>query len=172
MDLSLPDPGPRGHRRLGADAGLIPTPGLAFLTRTEAVQAGIMISASHNAACDNGIKIFHGDGAKLPSEDEQELAHLTSEVEFDPVDSARSKPRHELGQVYQEHLANVFSHLDLTGHKVVIDAANGAGSLIAPSILRCFGADTIAIACEPDAETPCAPCRVPIRTGSSVPECS
>lgn len=132
------------------DAGLIPTPGLAFLTRTEAVQAGIMISASHNPGCDNGIKIFQGDGSKLPDEDEQELARLTVEVPFEPIASARSKPRRELAGAYQEHLANVFAELDLTGRKIVVDTANGAGSTIAPSVLRCFGADTIAIACEPD----------------------
>lgn len=132
------------------DAGLIPTPGLAFLTRTEAVQAGIMISASHNPATDNGIKIFRGDGTKLPDDAEAELARLTVEVPFEPVASARSKPRRELAQAYQEHLANVFADLDLSGRKIVVDAANGAGSEIAPSVLRCFGAETIAIACEPD----------------------
>ncbi|MEE2885809.1 MAG: phosphoglucosamine mutase [Planctomycetota bacterium] len=132
------------------DVGLIPTPGLAYLTRTEPVQAGIMISASHNPGGDNGVKIFQGDGCKLPDEDEQELSRLTVEVPFEPIASARSKPRRELGQSYQEHLANVFAELDLTGHKIVVDTANGAGSTIAPSVLRCFGADTIAIACEPN----------------------
>ncbi len=134
------------------DAGLIPTPGLAFLARTEQVQAGIMISASHNPASDNGIKIFRGDGTKLPDTDEAELARLTTEVPFEPVASARAKPRRELVQAYQEHLANLFADLDLNGRKIVVDAANGAGSDIAPSVLSCFGAETIAVACQPDGQ--------------------
>jgi phosphoglucosamine mutase len=132
------------------NVGLIPTPGLAFITRREAMQAGIMISASHNPASDNGIKIFQSDGSKLPDQDAQEITQLTVDVPFDPVSSARSKPRRELVTCYEEHLANVFSQLDLSGRKIVVDAANGAASDIAPSVLRCFGAEAIAVAASPD----------------------
>ena len=132
------------------DLGVVPTPGLAFLMRTEPFQAGIMISASHNPAADNGIKIFQADGAKLPDAAESEVAALTADVPFTPATSARRKLGPELVRRYEEHLANLFATLDLTGRKIVVDAANGAGSAIAPRVLRCFGADVIEFACDPD----------------------
>ncbi|MCA8956942.1 MAG: phosphoglucosamine mutase [Planctomycetes bacterium] len=132
------------------DVGLIPTPGLALLTRTEPVVAGIMISASHNPSSDNGIKIFRTDGTKLPDQAEVEIARLTLETEFVDAKATRTKPRHELVRRYEEHLANLFADLDLAGRRIVIDAAHGAGSEIAPRVLRCFGAEPISIACAPD----------------------
>lgn len=132
------------------DVGLIPTPGLAFLTRTESVQAGVMISASHNPAEDNGIKIFQGDGQKIFDDAEAEIARLTVEVPFAPSPSALPKRRPGLVQNYEEHLANLFPDLRLNGRTIVVDAANGAGSRIAPTVLRCFGAQVIAIGCAPD----------------------
>jgi phosphoglucosamine mutase len=132
------------------DVGLVPTPGLAFLTRTQPVQAGVMISASHNQATDNGIKIFCEDGTKLPDAEEEEVARVTTDVPFAPSTSTAPKPRTELVRAYEEHLANLFSDLDLSGMKIVVDAAHGAGSVIAPTLLQCFGAEAIAVACSPD----------------------
>jgi phosphoglucosamine mutase len=132
------------------DLGLIPTPGLAYLTSQESVQAGVMISASHNPAGDNGIKIFLADGQKLPDAAEAEISRLTLEVEVDAGAMTEPRPRPDLVRHYEEHLANLFHDLDLSGRRIVVDAANGAGSRIAPTLLRCFGAEVITLACEPD----------------------
>jgi phosphoglucosamine mutase len=132
------------------DVGLVPTPGLAFLTRTQPVQAGVMISASHNPSADNGIKMFCEDGTKLSDDAEAEIARLTVDVPFAPSLSVTPKPRPELVREYEGHLANLFAGLDLSEMKIVVDAAHGAGSHIAQTLLRCFGAEVIAIGCSPD----------------------
>ncbi|MCC6673185.1 MAG: phosphoglucosamine mutase [Planctomycetes bacterium] len=132
------------------DVGLLTTPALAYLTRREPVQAGIMISASHNPADDNGIKIFGHDGAKLPDAAEREIEQLTETVSFTPGDRLRVKPRRELTDHYLEHLANLFPALDLGGRRVVLDAAHGGGSRLGPALLRGFGAEVIEVGCAPD----------------------
>ncbi|MCC7064718.1 MAG: phosphoglucosamine mutase [Planctomycetes bacterium] len=133
-----------------SDVGLCTTPALAYLVRTGPFDAGIMISASHNPAPDNGIKIFAEDGTKLRDEDEAEIAALAVELRPAELRTPRTKDRSDLLIQYEEHLAQQFPDLDLTGRKVCIDAANGGGSELAPSILRAFGAEVVEIACEPD----------------------
>ena len=132
------------------DIGLITTPGLSFLTRTEPAVAGIMISASHNEATDNGIKIFQADGDKLPDDAEAEIAALTGNLEFEPKVEPSIKTSWDLARKYEEHLVNLFPDLDLTGLRIVVDAANGAGSEIAPVVISSLGAEVLATACEPD----------------------
>lgn len=132
------------------DLGLCTTPALAFLTRKEKVDAGIMISASHNPAHDNGIKIFAADGTKLRDEDEAEIATLAVELRPEVLRPARARDRSSLLVKYEERFAEHFPSLDLTGRKVCIDAANGGGSELAPRILRAFGAEVVEVACEPD----------------------
>lgn len=132
------------------DVGLCTTPALAFLTRTEPVDAGIMISASHNPAEDNGIKIFATDGSKLGAEDEAEIARLAVELRPAAPRTARARDRSSLLVKYEGRFAEQFPELDLGGRKVCIDAANGGGSQLAPRVLRAFGADVVEIACEPD----------------------
>lgn len=132
------------------DIGLCTTPALAFLCRTEPVEAGIMISASHNPATDNGIKIFAADGTKLRDDDEATLSTLAVELRPAVLRTPRMRDRSSLLAKYESHFAEAFPELDLTGRKICIDAANGGGSLLAPAVLRAFGADVVEFACEPD----------------------
>ena len=132
------------------DLGLCTTPALAFVARTQPFAAGIMISASHNPAADNGVKIFAGDGRKLQDEDERELEQLCAELRPGELRTPRLYSRPELLHHYEEHLAAVFPELDLTGVKLCLDAAHGGGSELAGSVLRGLGAEVIEVACEPD----------------------
>ncbi|MEM7468237.1 MAG: phosphoglucosamine mutase [Pseudomonadota bacterium] len=133
--------------------GPMPTPAVAYLARTFHANAGIVISASHNAFEDNGIKFFCGRGSKLPDEIELEI-----EREIDkPMETVASR---ELGKAkrvtdaagrYIEFCKGTFSsELDLQGLKIVVDCANGATYHIAPAVLSELGAEVIAIGNEPD----------------------
>ena len=133
-----------------ADVGLVTTPALALLTKHEGFAAGIMISASHNPAHDNGVKIFAADGTKLRDEDEQEIARLAMEVRPQKPGQPRMRSVEKLLLRYEEMMGERFADLDLKGRKVCIDAANGGGSILAPRLLRAFGADVVEVACEPD----------------------
>ena len=132
------------------DVGLCTTPALAFLTRTQPVDAGLMISASHNPAHDNGVKIFAADGTKLGSDDEAEIATLAVELRPAEPRTPRIRDRSEWLRLYEDHLGERFAALDLTGRIVCIDAANGGGAVLLPSVLRAFGAEVIELGCEPD----------------------
>jgi phosphoglucosamine mutase len=133
-----------------ADLGLCTTPALAQLTRSQPFDAGVMISASHNPASDNGIKIFAHDGTKLRDEDETELAALATRLCPAELKTPRIRDRSDLLTAYEGRCAEAFPELDLTGRRVCIDAANGGGAELAPRVLRAFGAEVIEIACEPD----------------------
>ncbi len=133
--------------------GPMPTPGVAYLTRALRLQAGVVISASHNPFEDNGIKFFSASGTKLP--DEVELA---IEAALDaPMQTAASK---QLGRVkrvddaagrYIEFCKSTFPNdLDLRGMRIVVDCANGAGYHIAPHVFHELGADVIAIGNAPN----------------------
>ena len=133
-----------------SDVGLVTTPALALLTRHEPFAAGIMISASHNPAHDNGIKIFAGDGQKLRDEDEREVARLAMALHPEAPSQPRTRQVEELTLRYEQLLGERFPDLDLGGRTVVVDAANGGGSVIAPRTLRTFGAEVVEVGCEPD----------------------
>ncbi len=133
-----------------ADAGLLTTPALAFLCRTQPVDAAIMLSASHNPAHDNGLKVFGADGRKLSDDLERRLEVLAAELRPAELKTPRIRERGELLRTYEDHLANCFPDLDLTGLRIVVDAANGGGSLLAPTVLRSLGAEVIPVCCEPD----------------------
>ncbi|KOC91326.1 phosphoglucosamine mutase [Winslowiella iniecta] len=136
-----------------AFTGPMPTPAVAYLTRTFRAEAGIVISASHNPFDDNGIKFFSIDGTKLPDEVEEAI-EAEMEKPITCVDSA------ELGRAsrivdaagrYIEFCKGTFpSELSLSGLKIVVDCANGATYHIAPNVLRELGATVIAIGCQPD----------------------
>ncbi|MDE0054745.1 MAG: phosphoglucosamine mutase, partial [Gammaproteobacteria bacterium] len=140
----------------GADVRLltpIPTPAVAYLTRTFRAGAGIVISASHNAYEDNGIKFFDSRGHKLP--DEVELA--IEERIGQPMKTVRSS---ELGKVvllddargrYIEFCKSTVSRqFRLRGMKIVLDCANGATYAVAPSVFSELGAEVVLLAAEPD----------------------
>ncbi len=132
------------------DIGLCTTPALAFVTRTQPFAAGIMISASHNPPHDNGIKIFTHAGTKLRDDDEREIERLANDLRPDQPTQPRIHSRPELLDGYEEHLANTFADLDLSGVKICIDAAHGGGSELAPAVLRGLGAEVVELFCEPD----------------------
>jgi len=143
-----------GIERAGAQvrfAGLITTPGVAYLTRTRDFVAGVMISASHNPYRDNGIKVFDHSGYKLPDAVEhgleQEIFALLA-GNLDPSEVALEVDR-GLDQEYIEFLVSTFPHR-LDGVRLVLDCANGAACELAPELFRGLGAEVIASGCEPD----------------------
>ena len=133
--------------------GPLPTPGVAYLTRALRQDLGVVISASHNAFADNGIKFFSAKGEKLP--DAWELA-VEAALEEAPqwVDSAslgRAKRLEDARGRYIEFCKNSFgSDLTLKGLKIVVDAAHGAAYHVAPDVFHELGAEVIAIGCKPD----------------------
>lgn len=136
--------------------GPMPTPGIAFLTRSLRADAGVVISASHNPFQDNGIKIFSRDGFKLPDAVESEISQLvrnhTIDDERPTAGSIGRAVRIDdaLGR-YQAFVTNAFPrHLTLDGIKVVVDCANGAASIIAPAVLAELGAEVIPIGTAPN----------------------
>ena len=133
--------------------GPVPTPAVAYLTRAQRASLGAVISASHNAYPDNGIKFFSATGAKLPDEWEVAVEAMMAE---DPqwADSAhlgRARRLDDAAGRYIEFCKSTFSsHLSLRGMKIVVDAANGAAYQIAPKVFHELGAEVISIGCAPD----------------------
>jgi len=133
--------------------GPMPTPGIAYLTRTLRAKAGIVISASHNPYYDNGIKFFSAEGTKLP--DAIELA-IEAQLE-QPMVTADSAQLGKAARVddargrYAEFCKNTIpADISLRGLKIVLDCANGATYHVAPKILRELGAEVIELGVEPD----------------------
>ena len=145
-----------GFNSAGVDVvllGPLPTPGVAYLTRTQRASLGVVISASHNAFSDNGIKFFSAQGAKL--DDTWELA-VEAAIEEPPIwaDSAALGKARRLDDAagrYIEFCKSTFAHdLTLKGLKIVVDGAHGAAYHIAPKVFHELGAEVIAIGCAPD----------------------
>jgi phosphoglucosamine mutase len=138
--------------------GPLPTPGIAFITNSMRADAGVVISASHNPYQDNGIKIFSGDGFKLPDELEYEIETYILDDSIDarrPVASEVGKA-HRIDDAvgrYIVFLKNTFSQQNsLDGLRLVLDCANGATYKVAPSVFEELGAHVIASEVEPDGE--------------------
>lgn len=133
--------------------GPMPTPGVAYLTRTFRANAGIVISASHNPYYDNGIKFFSGQGAKLPDSVEQAIEDEL-EREMTVVDSAElgkvERMPDAVGRYIEFCKSTVPAGTNLHGIKVVVDCANGATYQIAPAVFAELGAKVVAICDEPD----------------------
>ena len=133
--------------------GPLPTPAVAYMTRHLRCRLGVVISASHNAYEDNGIKFFDGDGAKLSDQLEERIEAQLSTVPL-------TRPSRELGRArrvdsallhYQEFCAGVLSEgVNLSGFKIVIDCANGAAYKVAPRILADLDAEIVPIGCSPN----------------------
>jgi phosphoglucosamine mutase len=138
--------------------GPLPTPGIAFITVDMRADAGVVISASHNPFHDNGIKIFSGNGFKLPDEMEQKIEELIFSGEVGGVRPTGA----EVGKAfriedatgrYAVFLKHTFpDHLTLEGLKVVVDCANGAAYRVAPQVLEELGAEISCVGVEPDGE--------------------
>jgi phosphoglucosamine mutase len=136
-----------------AFTGPMPTPAIAYLTRTFRADAGVVISASHNPFYDNGIKFFSTEGKKLPDDIEvlieAELEKPLVCVESDKLGRA-SRITDAAGR-YIEFCKGSFDHeLSLSGLKIVVDCANGATYHIAPNVLKELGAHVIKIGCNPN----------------------
>jgi len=134
-------------------AGPIPTPAVAYLTRALRLDAGVVISASHNPYYDNGIKFFSAHGMKLPDEVEAEIERLLDEP-IGCVDSekiGRAKRIEDAAGRYIEFCKSTFPHdLDLRGLRIVVDSAHGAAYHIAPPVFQELGAEVITIGSNPD----------------------
>jgi phosphoglucosamine mutase len=146
-----------GATSLGADVhvvGVVPTPALAFITERGPFAAGIMVSASHNPAADNGLKVLDADGLKLDDAIEDELERLIWRTE-----ELGGVGNDELGrtidastriEAYEAHRIGLARGVDASGVKLVLDAANGSGFAVGPRILAATGAQIEVIHAEPD----------------------
>lgn len=133
--------------------GPVPTPAVAYLTRTLRLTAGIVISASHNPYYDNGIKFFSSQGMKLPDEIELEIEKAL-DLPLNCVASdklGRARRLEDSAGRYIEFCKSTFpNELNLAGLKLVVDAAHGAAYHIAPHVFRELGAEVYEVGCEPD----------------------
>lgn len=132
-------------------AGVLSTPGVAYLTRTGRYVAGVMISASHNPFQDNGIKVFSHAGFKLPDEREEALERSIFAF-LESGEPVTERALEEDGALDEQYLGFLASTLPggLRGVKIVVDGGNGAASLLGPTLLRRLGAEVVAIHCEPN----------------------
>ncbi len=161
-----------GLTSMGVDidfVGVIPTPGVSYITREKGAQAGIMISASHNPAKDNGIKIFSSTGYKLPDEVELELEALMDD--FENI-SKESMPGDKVGKfrvadddyyLYRDYLTSTVKG-NFNGIKIIIDAANGSAYRIAKEAFLALGAEIVVINDAPNGTN------INVRCGSTHPE--
>ncbi|WP_068268503.1 phosphoglucosamine mutase [Caviibacter abscessus] len=149
--------------------GVLPTPGVSYLTRIKNANAGVMISASHNPIKDNGIKIFSSNGYKLPDEVEEEIEGYMEDYDF--LKSNLAEPE-RLGRytfveddvkLYRRFLRNT-SNIEFTGFKVVIDTGNGAAYRIAAKVFQSLGADVVVINNIPNGKN------INVKCGSTHPE--
>src|SRR3954470_12515731 len=141
-----------GIRATGGDvivAGVEPTPAIAFMTVDLEASAGVVISASHNPADDNGIKFFSRAGRKLPDETEDEIEAALADPGPDAAAPGESRQAGDAVERYVAHVTGA-ALAPLDGMRVVVDCANGSASAVAPRLLERLGADVTAIDAEPD----------------------
>ena len=145
-----------GLTSAGADVmllGPMPTPAIAYLTRTFHAEAGIVISASHNPHDDNGIKFFSGQGTKLPDEVEHMIEELL-DTPMTVVESSKigkvSRINDASGRYIEFCKSSVPTGTSFTGLKIVIDCAHGATYKVAPSVFRELGAEVVVLSAQPN----------------------
>jgi len=158
--------GASGEGAIFTSAGVVPTPAVAYLTRTGIYDAGVVISASHNPFEDNGIKVFSGKGEKFTERVEREVEAIIA----DPSWQARGGtpapvPHEELVAAYLDHLRAVFPEAKSLGQfRIAIDCANGATTPVAPELFRSLGLETIVVGNQPDGRN------INLKCGSTHPE--
>ena len=133
-------------------AGVIPTPAVAHLTRSQGFAAGLVISASHNPFHDNGIKVFSGGGEKFTEALEAEVEAICADASWqEPGGDAPAVPFIDEAGAYLAHARRALDG-QFPGHarRIAVDCANGATYQVAPALLRSLGFDVTAIGCEPD----------------------
>ncbi len=145
-----------GFASAGVDvllSGPLPTPGVAYLTRALRLDLGVVISASHNAYADNGIKFFSARGEKLPDEWERQVEATLAEAPrwVESAELGKARRIEDARGRYVEFCKSTFgSELSLKGLKIVVDAAHGAGYQTAPEVFHELGAEVVRIGCSPD----------------------
>ncbi|MEO5940007.1 MAG: phosphoglucosamine mutase [Candidatus Limnocylindrales bacterium] len=146
-----------GATSLGAEvriAGCVPTPALAFLAGSGNFGAGIMVSASHNPAEDNGLKVLDGNGLKLDDGVEEEIEQLIWRTEelgsVGNAEIGRSVVDPSLLDQYRRHRLGLAGSIDASGLRIVVDCANGSGGVVGPEILEATGATVEVIHNAPD----------------------
>ena len=159
------------HGAAGEDAhvtsaGVVPTPGVAYLTRSAGYDLGIVISASHNPFEDNGIKVFSGKGEKFTEEIERHVEAVMADASWRAADGEASELRPtQRVEPYLNHLRAVFPEVASLGpFKLAIDCANGATTPVAPQLFMGLGIELVVIADEPDGHN------INLRCGSTHPE--
>src|SRR3984893_4400467 len=147
-------------------AGVVPTPAIAYLTRTAGFDAGVVISASHNPFEDNGIKVFSGRGEKFSERIEHEIETIVADTSWTAKDVvAAAVEKAELVDAYLDHLRAVIANPSpLRGFALAIDCANGATTGVAPRLFQSLGCETVVIGNEPDGRN------INLRSGSTHPE--
>jgi phosphoglucosamine mutase len=145
-----------GFNSAGVDVvllGPVPTPAVAYLTRSQRASLGVVISASHNPFSDNGIKFFSAQGMKLSDswEEQVEAILLEDPVWVDSASLGKTRRLDDAAGRYIEFCKSTFSNdLTLKSVKIVVDAAHGAAYQIAPKVFHELGAEVVAIGCSPD----------------------
>ena len=158
-----------GITSAGGDAisvGVLPTPGVAYLTARSTAGAGVMLSASHNPVGDNGIKFFGPDGFKLSDDEESRIGEIyAAGSPRRPISTRIGRRLADPAAIarYIEHLTSSVD-VDLVGLRVVVEGANGAASNVAPQVYRQLGAEVLTIHCSPDGAN------INDRCGSTHPE--
>jgi phosphoglucosamine mutase len=144
--------GARGSGAEVVSAGVIPTPGVAYLTRAEGFTAGVVISASHNPYEDNGIKVFSGTGEKFTESLEREVEAIVADPAWTPpAGDAAEVDAETLVEPYLDHLRAVMPEPGaLAGSRIALDCANGATSVVAPRLFRSLGFEVESIGVAPD----------------------
>ena len=158
--------GARGHGAEVVSARIIPTPGVAYLTRAEGFAAGVVISASHNPYEDNGIKVFSGTGEKFTEALEREVEATVANRSWEAAaGEAPAVPAAEVTGAYVDHLRAILSGRTdaFRGVGIAVDCANGATAAIAPRLFRSLGCRVTAIGDSPDGRN------INLRCGSTHP---
>jgi len=142
----------RGLSSAGIDVyrvGILPTPAISFLVKDRGADLGVMISASHNPASDNGVKFFDRTGSKLADQIEAKIESVLGKTV--EITNGAGKVIEDL-EAKESYIKNLLKSLDgnLSGIKVVVDCANGAASFVAPDVLKRAGAEVIAISASPN----------------------
>jgi phosphoglucosamine mutase len=158
--------GASGEGASVTSAGIVPTPAVAYLTRSGAFDAGVVISASHNPFEDNGIKVFSGRGEKFTETTEREVEAIVADPSWQArPGEAMPLPTASLVGPYLDHLRAVIDDAaHIKSFKVAIDCANGATTTVAPGLFRSIGLDPVVIGNHPDGRN------INLRSGSTHPE--
>jgi phosphoglucosamine mutase len=158
--------GASGEGATVTSAGIVPTPAVAYLTRTAGYDAGIVISASHNPFADNGIKVFSGRGEKFTERVEREVEAIVADRSWSERDGGPDPvPRADLIEAYLEHLRAILpDRVSLEGLLLGVDCANGATTSVAPALFDSLGLRTVIVGNAPDGRN------INLECGSTHPE--